>query len=86
MPALALALWGAASALAASVSLTNGFLEDYTGQTNGFSNARVAAKELTSLATVETTLTWTTARSSTVSSLVVFKDVVTANGNFLMFM
>jgi len=85
-PALALALWGAASALAASVSLTNGFLEDYTGQTNGFSNARVAAKELTSLATVETTLTWTTARSSTVSSLVVFKDVVTANGNFLMFM
>lgn len=73
-PALALALWGSVSTLAAAVSVTNSFAIDYTPG-NASTVAHAAAEELTSLGNVETTLTWTTARANTASSLVIFVDV-----------
>jgi hypothetical protein len=79
-PALALALMGANGALSALISATNGFLLDYTpGNTSSTSHA--AIKEITTLAPVTTTLTWTTSRTVGLH-LVVFKSVAGATSNF----
>lgn len=86
-PALALALWGSIATMAAATAITNGFNIDYTPG-NASTVAHAAAKELTSLAAVETTLTWTTARAGDAAALAVFKDTPTApssNGNFFQF-
>jgi hypothetical protein len=83
-PALALVLLGSTATMSAITSATNSFRIDYTP---GFvvSDQHGAAKELTTLAAVETTLAWTTSRAVAIH-LVVIKNVATANGNFLMFM
>jgi len=81
-PALALALWGCASAMAAAVSITNSFAVDYTPG-NASTTAHAGAKELTSLAAVDTTLTWTTLRTNDVALLAVFKNVASGTSKYL---
>lgn len=84
-PALAIAMWANPSTLAATVSLTNSFIEDRS-LTNTASNFKGAVRELTTTAAVSTTLTWTTSRAGTAAVLAVFKNVASAsNGNFFLF-
>lgn len=88
-PALALAFAGGTSNLAAWVSATNSFIPDFTmGSQGGGNYIHTVAKELTSTAAVETTITWTTSRANVYTGLAVFKNVAagTVNHNNLMLM
>lgn len=76
-PALALALWGSSSTMAAAVSATNSFFIDYTPG-NASSVAHAAVKELTTTAAVDSTLTWTTARAGDAALLAIFRNAGTA--------
>lgn len=85
-PALALAFVAGTSNLAAFVSATNSFISHYTtGNTGNGTFIHAVTKELTTTAAVETTLAWTTSRANVYTGLAVFKDIVTANGNFFRF-
>lgn len=77
-PALALGFAAGTSNLAAWVSATNSFIPDYTTG-NGGNYLHSVVKELTTTATVETTITWTTPRTSVYSGLAVFKNVASAS-------
>lgn len=84
-PALAVAMLASPTSLAATTGITNGFIEDRT-LTNASSQFKGAVKELTSLAAVSTTFSWTTGRSGTAVGLAVFKNVpLPTNGNFFQF-
>lgn len=82
-PAIAIMALIGNNTMGNSVSASNGFgvMRDSTELTA----IRAASKALFSNASVSTRYTWTTSRNAQ-SALVVFKDVATANGNFLMFM
>lgn len=73
-PALAVAMLANASTMGATTGLTNSFMEDST-LTNSSSAYKGAVKELTNLAAVETTFSWTTARSNYPIGLAVFINV-----------
>lgn len=75
-PALAIAVVSSTANLGAQVSATNGFSYDYTLPVT----AHMVVKEITTIATVETTITWTTSRTNTNIVLAVFKDVAVGGG------
>lgn len=86
-PALAFAAIVNPSALAATTGVTDDFVEDRTN-TALSTVFKGAVKELTTLAPVETTISWTTSRANTAAVLAVFKDVAvipTNTGNFFAF-
>jgi hypothetical protein len=86
-PALAFAAIVNPSALAATTGVTDDFIEDRTN-TALSTVFKGAVKELTTLAPVETTISWTTSRANTAAVLAVFKDVAvipTNTGNFFAF-
>jgi hypothetical protein len=84
-PALALALLGNPSVMAATTGLTNNFIEDRT-LTNTNSSFKGAVKELTTIAAVNTTFSWTTSRANSAIVLAVFTNVpLSTNGNFFLF-
>jgi hypothetical protein len=82
-PALAVAFWSCASALAQATGITNGFAIDYTpGNQNSVTHS--AAKELTSLGAVETNLSWGNSRSGVVSLLIVLVQGSTFKPRIMM--
>lgn len=84
-PALALAMMGNPGTLGATVSLTNSFVEDRTLTTSS-TLYKGAARELTTLAAVSTTFTWTTARTNSAAGLAVFKNVGVAASSSSFFL
>lgn len=82
-PALATASYGAVSgAMGATTSITNSFQEN---RTNVLTASKVTVRELTSLAAVDSTLTWTTTRTDRQAVLVVYKDVASSDdGDFFL--